>query len=409
MRSDAELLVAARSRCGRVPRALRALRRARLRLPPAPQPGLGRRARPDGGDVRAGLAVPYALPRRGGRLRRALAVRHRPARAARERAPAPARAQRVRAPRRARRRRPRAAAAAREERWLDGLDEALAHLPEAQREAIRLRVRRGPRLRRGGRAPRDHAPGRARARLARPERPPQAPFRSDGEHPMTQLDPSSHALGDRLERAAAADLAAAPAAAARRPRRVSRRLAVVVAALAIVVPGVAIAGRTADQHRATSAQSMPAGTLALAGTEPTCTVVTKDVEYHCVLAKAPAPEVDRDWKGTVEPTRRRDQARQRRLPLARAATAREWQCYIGQEAVDQQIIGAGLPRRVRADAPAWADRGWGQARTVWPDPAPLRSARAGPEPRCRPRRRSRPVARRACRRGRAPTPSRRRR
>ena len=27
----------------------------------------------------------------------------------------------------------------------------------------------------------------------------------------------------------------------------------------------------------------------------------------------------------------------------------EWECYLGQTAVDQQIIGQELPRRVRAD------------------------------------------------------------
>ena len=124
---------------------------------------------------------------------------------------------------------------------------------------------------------------------------------------MTQLDPKLDALGDRLERAAAADLAAgARPVAARRGRRVSRRLAVLVAVLAIGATGVAIA---ADQLISTGdvAQSMPAGTLALAGTEPTCTVVTTDVEFHCVLAKAPASEVtdaqgNPAWKGTVEPS-----------------------------------------------------------------------------------------------------------
>ena len=99
-----------------------------------------RRARPDGRDVRAGLALARALPRRGARLGRALAVRHRPPRAARQRAPAAAGAQRLRAPRRARR----ASTASRRPSpptsWLDGLDEALAHLPEAQQQAIRLRV-----------------------------------------------------------------------------------------------------------------------------------------------------------------------------------------------------------------------------------------------------------------------------
>ena len=163
---------------------------------------------------------------------------------------------------------------------------------------------------------------------------------------MTQLDPKLHALGDRLERAAAADLAAgAQPVATRRARRVSRRLAVIVAVLAIGVTGVAIA---ADQLISTGdvAQSMPAGTLALAGTEPTCTVVTKDVEFHCVLAKAPAIEVtdaagNPKWEGTVEPS---VDASKHVNGGCRGLTndGLEWQCYIGQEAVDQQIVSQGF-------------------------------------------------------------------
>ena len=154
---------------------------------------------------------------------------------------------------------------------------------------------------------------------------------------MSELDPQLNALGDRLERAANADLAAtAPRTATRRPRRISRRIAIAIAALAIAVPGVAIA---ADQLISTGdvAQSMPAGTLALAGTEPTCTVVTKDVEFHCVLKHAPAPEVS-DWKGTVEPS---VDASKHVNGGCRGLTSdgREWECYIGQAAVDQQIIG----------------------------------------------------------------------
>ena len=160
---------------------------------------------------------------------------------------------------------------------------------------------------------------------------------------MTQLPPQLAHLGDELERATTADLAAtAPPATAPRRRRVSRRLALAIVALAIVVPGVAIA---ANQLTSTSdvAASMPAGTLALAGTEPTCTVVTKDVEFHCVLAKAPAAEVTDvngvpAWKGTVEPTV--DESKHvnggcRSL----ASDGKEWECYLGQAAVDQKIIG----------------------------------------------------------------------
>jgi hypothetical protein len=157
---------------------------------------------------------------------------------------------------------------------------------------------------------------------------------------MTRLDPKLHALGDRLERAAAADLAAAAQPpAARRARPISRRLAVMVAVLAVGMTGVAIA---ANQLISTNdvAQSMPAGTLALAGTEPTCTVVTKGVEFHCVLAEAPAPEVS-DWKGTVEPSvdaSKHVNGGCRSL----AQDGREWECYIGQAAVDQKIIGQSL-------------------------------------------------------------------
>jgi hypothetical protein len=86
------------------------------------------------------------------------------------------------------------------------------------------------------------------------------------------------------------------------------------------------------------AASMPAGTLALAGTEPTCTVVRDGVEFHCTLAKAPAPEVS-NWQGTVEPTvdaTKHVNGGCRSLNSA----GTEWECYLGRAAVDQQIIGA---------------------------------------------------------------------
>jgi hypothetical protein len=154
---------------------------------------------------------------------------------------------------------------------------------------------------------------------------------------MTELDPALHALGDRLERAASADLAAATASArTRRPRRFTRRLGVVIAVLAIAIPGVAIGANQLISNDDVAA-SMPAGTLALAGTEPTCTVVTKDIEFHCALAKAPAAEVA-DWKGTVEPSvyaSKHVNGGCRSL----ASDGREWECYIGQAAVDQRIIG----------------------------------------------------------------------
>jgi hypothetical protein len=141
-------------------------------------------------------------------------------------------------------------------------------------------------------------------------------------------------LGNALEASARADLGRA-----RFLRRPSRRLAVVAAALAVAIPGVAIAANYLISNEQVAA-SMPAGTLSLAGTEPACTTVKTGVEFHCVLAKAPAPEVS-DWKGTVEAT---VDATKHVNGGCRSLTSSgtKWECYIGQAAVEQQIIGQTL-------------------------------------------------------------------
>ncbi|HEX4520021.1 MAG TPA: hypothetical protein VH063_10620 [Gaiellaceae bacterium] len=140
-------------------------------------------------------------------------------------------------------------------------------------------------------------------------------------------------LGDALEHATAADLERTP------KRRRHRRIALAAVVAAIAIPGLAIG---ADQLITTNevAASMPAGTLSLEGTEPSCTVVQANVEFHCVLSKAPAPEVS-DFKGTVEPT---VDATKHVNGGCRSLTSdgREWECYIGQAAVAQQIVGAGF-------------------------------------------------------------------
>ena len=155
---------------------------------------------------------------------------------------------------------------------------------------------------------------------------------------MTDVTTALNRLGDALESAADADLHTIPPTLARR-RRVSARVALIAAAVAILVPSVAFAAARligTDEVE----QSLPDGTLSLAGTEPTCTVVVQDVEYHCILARPPAPEVS-DWKGTVEPTvdaTKHVNGGCRSL----ASDGREWECYIGQAAVGQQIIGEGF-------------------------------------------------------------------
>ena len=152
---------------------------------------------------------------------------------------------------------------------------------------------------------------------------------------MTDHSPTLHRLGDALEDAAQAHLAAEQSPAPSR-RRISTRVALVAAALAVLVPGVALAATQLIGEKEV-AESLPAGTLALAGTNPSCTVVVQDVEYLCTLEQAPAPEVS-DWKGTVEPT---VDATKHVNGGCRSLTSdgREWRCYIGEAAVEQQIIG----------------------------------------------------------------------
>ena len=146
---------------------------------------------------------------------------------------------------------------------------------------------------------------------------------------MTDLTPRLTRLGDQLERAARRDLRPLP-------RRRRRRAALAAVAALVVVPGAAVAAYELISEDDV-ARSLPAGTLALAGTEPDCTTVREGVEYRCVLARPPAPEVE-NWKGTVEPTvdtTKHVNGGCRSLNSA----GTEWQCYIGEEAVRQQFIG----------------------------------------------------------------------
>ena len=64
------------------------------------------------------------------------------------------------------------------------------------------------------------------------------------------------------------------------------------------------------------------------------------VEVTGLDAGAPAPEVA-DWKGTVEPTV--DATKHVNGGCrALASDGLEWQCYLGQAAVDEQIVGRGF-------------------------------------------------------------------
>jgi hypothetical protein len=138
-------------------------------------------------------------------------------------------------------------------------------------------------------------------------------------------------LGDALERATAQDLAAW-----RRTRR-SRRLLLAAAVLAVAIPGLAFSASALISNEEVAA-SLPAGTKMLQGTEPECTVVQQDVEYHCVLTRPIASPEVAHLKGAVEPTvdaTKHVNGGCRSLD----SQGREWRCYIGRAAVEQKIIG----------------------------------------------------------------------
>jgi hypothetical protein len=150
---------------------------------------------------------------------------------------------------------------------------------------------------------------------------------------MTDLLPELRQLGDAIEGAAAAQLG--DRSLRRTPR--TRRLLLVVAVALVAIPSLAYATSSLISSDEVAA-GLPAGTRMLQGTEPRCSVVRQDIEYHCVLSRLPAdPEVV-DLKGTVEPT---VDATKHVNGGCRSLTSdgRVWQCYIGQAAVSEQIIG----------------------------------------------------------------------
>jgi hypothetical protein len=153
---------------------------------------------------------------------------------------------------------------------------------------------------------------------------------------MTEL----RALGDALEAGARRDLQA------RRRRRSARSLALIAAVLAIVIPSAAVAAAHFLSNEEV-AKSLPAGALILAGTEPSCTTVKQDVEYHCVLAHAPVDAAQAGLiNGTVyETVDSTHHVNGGCRSLNDAGT--EWQCYLGEEAVKQKIISEGFLGQVQ--------------------------------------------------------------
>jgi len=178
-----------------------------------------------------------------------------------------------------------------------------------------------------------------------------------------RLSPELAELGDALHSAVAADLARTRSAAgaglavggarprsrsrlramARSATRTRRRIAVTVAVLVVAVPGAAVAAN-ALLSPSQVAGGLAQGTLALLGTHPTCTTVQAGVEYHCVLQSAPSNQggpAANQWLNTVEPSVGADKHVNGGC-RAQNQAGTDWECYLGQAAVTQKIIGQGF-------------------------------------------------------------------
>lgn len=139
--------------------------------------------------------------------------------------------------------------------------------------------------------------------------------------------PSLHELGDILTNATERDL--------RRGRRgpVPGRIALALAGLAVVGVGTAAAAGLFSPKQV--ATGMPAGAAIFDQTDPSCVVNPDGSSYRCTLSSPPAPEVS-DFQGTKEVLAIDGLAAGGCIGLD--AVGMTWDCYIGQAAVDHEII-----------------------------------------------------------------------
>jgi hypothetical protein len=181
---------------------------------------------------------------------------------------------------------------------------------------------------------------------------------TENRHLSLQVD-ALH-LGDALHQAVVADLARTeeapttekqPAregspARVRPRRRIGTRTAVALAAAALAVPAAAIATGvlTSDQE---VAASIPSGSYAFTGTEPTCTTLRQGIEFECVLGRAPSGEVPPgsgkfviepgEWRGVVEGTVD-DTDHVNGGCRSQNNDGTRWLCYLGKESIRQEIL-----------------------------------------------------------------------
>lgn len=149
---------------------------------------------------------------------------------------------------------------------------------------------------------------------------------------MTQpaISPSLDSLGDELSLATRRD-------ARRRSTGRVRKVGIGVIALVVIGAGTAAAAGLFSPKQV--AAGMPGGAVIFNGTEPTCTAAA-DGSFACTLATAPdgtdAAAVG-DYTGTKEVLVVAGNVAGGCIGLD--AVGMTWTCYVGQDAVDHEIIG----------------------------------------------------------------------
>ena len=144
--------------------------------------------------------------------------------------------------------------------------------------------------------------------------------------------PDLQELGDALSTVTERDLR-------RTRRRPIRRIAAAVAVLAIIGTGTAAAAGLFSPKQV--AAGMPGGAVIFTDTHPTCLAGSTASAFDCTLATAPDPEGtdaagNADFTGTKEPLVVDGKVAGGCIGIDKAGLT--WECYIGQAAVDHEIV-----------------------------------------------------------------------
>lgn len=142
----------------------------------------------------------------------------------------------------------------------------------------------------------------------------------------TTEPPTLEGLGDALSASTERDLRA------RRGRSI-RRVAVAGALVALIATGTVAAATLLTPKQV--AAGMPAGAVIFDGTHPTCTTDASGSVFHCTLASKPRPDVS-DFTGTKEVLV--VDGHVAGGCIGQDVAGMTWDCYVGQDAVDMEII-----------------------------------------------------------------------